>query len=432
METIFPKHDGYKGIFFIGYRKDPNNPTKTERVGTVVLKRTYDIAAGGGTEAGRLTPSTDAHDIFFQDQMDLADYFDNLVANSDFSLVDENGKLAHWQADSSLIIEQVEENDNHFMRVTTSVSGRVFQAVSLPEQLGGRKFVLRFNAKADDGVTVRVRLEAGGETICDQTVDPGTDFRDAEQGLFSATGKWPESAMPTDMDVVMEILNGSGQAVAVHFDDVSLHPLIRYEHDMCSFKPEGDLMVLDYTNRLGQSTIKVNNSVWLRRTIGSTTEPDLFGWESRYAAARKNDVGTFSDNPDDYPPEWPVVNPDRDPLPPDFKNRFYCGYRRDALASGMSAVPYLIGDESVEIGHDGISTYRIQLRGDTVEAVCYAYSGSGPDAEAHWQAVPVTMNIDTLVLEPEKERCCLIWRGVWNFDMHPEANYRRLGVTATP
>jgi hypothetical protein len=38
------------------------------------------------------------------------------------------------------------------------------------------------------------------------------------------------------------------------------------------------------------------------------------------------------------------------------------------------------------------------------------------------------MNLDTLVVEPESNRCYAVWRGVWDFEEVPVEAYRRLIV----
>ena len=43
---------------------------------------------------------------------------------------------------------------------------------------------------------------------------------------------------------------------------------------------------------------------------------------------------------------------------------------------------------------------------------------------------PVAVNLDTLVIEPDEDRCYVVWRGVWQYDEFPEDTYRRLVVEA--
>jgi len=46
MDTIFPQADGFSGIFLVGFRKHPAAPASTQRIGTVVVKRSYTISGG--------------------------------------------------------------------------------------------------------------------------------------------------------------------------------------------------------------------------------------------------------------------------------------------------------------------------------------------------------------------------------------------------
>ncbi len=57
------------------------------------------------------------------------------------------------------------------------------------------------------------------------------------------------------------------------------------------------------------------------------------------------------------------------------------------------------------------------------------HRGSGADDERYWRSQNVPMHLDTLVIEPEIDRCYAVWRGVWNFDEHVDDVYRRLIVS---
>lgn len=283
METIFPDDTGYAGFFLVGFRKDPAHLTQTQRVGTVILKRTYDITPAFSPAQGKVTPAEEALPVFVQDQPDM-----------------------------------------------------------------------------------------------------------------------PE-------------------------------PRIRFEHDMASFKPEGDVAVLDFLDVTGLTQFRVNEQTWLERTV-SVIDFDMFGWASRSEDApntRKGDAGTFSVDPNAYPPEWPVVNPLKGPLPFDFNNRFYNGYHRQARIDGdLSALPYFSSGSRVRIQRSGPSNdYAFTLGSETVTAQVRYYRGYGSDDERYWRSQNVPMHADTLVIEPEINRCYIVWRGVWNFDDHTDDVYRRLVIS---
>ncbi len=434
METVFPTDTGYAGFFLVGFRKDSAEPPQTQRVGTAVLKRAYDIQfAGSSTLNGTLAPMTEPLPVFDQDQPDMDEQTGNLVTNGDFEAV-ENGNLAGWQAQSGATISQVEDSDtegNHLMQVTGDPERRITQTVNFPASLGGHKFALLFTARANAATNVTAQLEAGGSTLCTITAALGTTME-----TYVARGQWSDSVVATEMVVVVETADSGGQTV--FYDDVTVFSLIRYEHDLEPFKPEGDVVVLDFVDVAGVCSLQVESSMRLRRTLVGS-EFEMFGWASRseddtsVSDSRADQVGSFSDNSDAYPPEWPPsIPPLKDPLPSDFDNRFYNGYDRAALqAAGLSKLPYLETADFVHIIRPGPGNdYSFTLGGETLSAHYEFYSGIGPDKESYWQRRSVLMNLDTLVIEPKHNRCYAVWRGAWPFTDHPEDNYRRLVVTA--
>lgn len=198
---------------------------------------------------------------------------------------------------------------------------------------------------------------------------------------------------------------------------------LRYEHDLASFKPEGDVVVLGFAEA-GPCAVRVNGATRLQRTVLSALEKALLGWEPRGDAARLGQAGT-------QPP------PEGQSLPPDFDNRFYNGYLR--AARHLAASPFLAANAEVEIDRNGVVDYAFTLPSDTASAAYFFHAGVMPDEEKCWQRVPVAMNLDTLVAEPESDRCYVVWRGVWDFDAPGGAFdeqaahlYRRLVVEASP
>jgi len=429
METVFTTDAGYAGFLLVGFRKIPAAPTETQRVGTAVLKRTYDVQfTGVSTLNGTLTPAEDALPVFVQDQRDMEEQTGNLVMNGDFETV-QDGHLVGWQAESGANIGQVEEPSsagNHLMQVTGDPERRITQTISFPAPLGGHEFALLFTAWATAVTSVTAQLEVGGTTLC--TIN--ATLETTEKGHYIARGQWPASVAGTEMVVVLETADSAGPTV--FYDDVTVFSLIRYEHDLAPFKPEGDVVVLDFVDVTGQCSLWVDGALRLRRTLGGD-EFHMFGWASRSEGERGDQVGTFSDNPAAYPPEWPPSIPLKDPLVDDFDNRFYNGYDREALQeAGLSQLPYLGASDLIRIVRPGPSDdYAFRLGSETITAHYEFYSGTGPDRESYWQRRSVPVNLDTLVIEPEQNRCYTVWRGLWNYDDHPEDAYRRLVVTAT-
>lgn len=284
MDIIFPPGKGFAGSFFTGFRKDPAHPAGTQRVGTVLLKRTYVIDPALNPAAGSLTPASPPLPVFAADQ--------------------------------------------------------------------------------------------------------------------------PLPPAP-----------------------------LRFESDLAAFKPEADAIVLGFTGTPGVTSLKVDGQTWLTRTL-SPGEAHIFGWDSKSGdgpGSRQADAGTFSENPAHYPPQWPVQDPNRDPLPGSFNNRFYNGYHRQARAAGgLPALPYFDAGARVLIQRPGPSDdYGFTLGHEIVSARLFYYRGFGPDEECRWRSQAVPLHLDTLVVEPDLDRCYAVWRGVWNLDEHPLDVYRRLVVSVS-
>lgn len=430
METVFPTDEGFAGFFLVGFRKDPDPPGHTQRVGAVILKRTYDIhSADENPPNGTLTPAAEPLPVFVQDQPDMLEQIGNLVVNGDFETVDDLGNLTGWQPEATVVSMQVEDSEddtNHFMQVTGEAGKQVAQTITLPETLAGHKFTLIFSAKADESTTVVAWLEASGQRICQISETLETDMK-----TFAAAGKWGNSVTATEMQVVLQTAADDGHKV--FYDDVNVFSMVRYEHDLAPYKPDGDIIVLDFVDVFGQCSVKVDGQEWLRRTLGSN-EFEMFGWASRSkdGSERASEAGTFSDDPNAYPPEWPVSNPLKDPLPPDFNNRFYNGYHREARNNaGWSERPHLTAAVPILIQRPGTdNNYGFRLGNEIVSARYYYYTGTGPDEERRWQSKDIDeIYFDTLVIEPDQNRCYAVWRGVWDFDERSEDAYRRLVVS---
>jgi len=467
METIFPQDTGYNGIFLVGFRKIPGNIT--QRTGTVILKRMYDI----NPATGKLRPSEEAFPVFLQDQPD------NLVLNSDFETAvphpDDDTKLIPigW-VPTDVEIHQVEdtaevdenEKKNHWLQVSglpNVPNGRVVQTLTFEKPLGGRQFWLSLSAKTDTGSSriENVQLEAdGSEPICvvsgDLRAEP--ELGPGQMDNFSNDGVWPAELKSTEMRIVLRMATDSDRMV--FYDNIQVEernhltvwdPIttLRYEHDLAPFKPEVDLIVLGFTDVAGECSVEVNNETWCWRDLplNGARQKAMFGWEPRvnneHPEYRQDMAGSFSEDENDYPPQWPFPEPVLDPLPggpgdtrDPFNNIFFNGYRRTADDEKLTAyTPFLFENlpesAQIQIERDNGNDYGFSLRGDTSSATYYYYNGTGPDKQDNWQSELFMMNIDTLVIEPEKNRCYVVWRGVWNFDKHNEGDYRRLLVKAS-
>lgn len=432
METELPQAIGYKGMFLVGNRKQPAVPTITERTGTVVVKRTYDV----DVVAGVVRPSARPLPVFVKDVPD------NLLLNSNFEsdLLDADGNAIDWQPESVSISPFFEfpvppSGPNEVMRVTGNANGRVVQTVVFDEPVGGREFTLSVRIAADAAAQVSgVRLEADDHELCSITgnvpVFPGT--------VFSASGVWPGDVTATEVKVVLRMATNSSRTV--YYDNVQLeergyrtrwdpNTVFRYENDLAAFKPEGDLVVIGFAGSAGNYDIKVNGSTWLSRSLSLSTgrKKAVMGWEATLTGPRNVETGTF--------PAAPTAYPLDDPLPPDFKNHYFNGHRRtradpdaDEVITANEPFAYIPSAAHVTVERNNVPAYALRLRGDTVTARYSYYSGTGEDEETQWTNVNVPMWADTIVVEPESHRCYVVWRGSWSFDDHTEDAYRKLVV----
>jgi hypothetical protein len=426
METLFPEGNGYRSLFLVGYRKDPGHTSLTQRIGAVIVKRTYHI----NSLEGIVTPAARTLPIFVSDQPD------NLVVNGDFASpladADEKDNFIDWHPEGVTIARgpnpaPADPYETHFLEVAGAANGRIVQTLAFEEPLGGRQFQLSFSASANAIPTAirSVQLEADSQQLCVITASVGTTMN-----RFSAGGTWPAGLQATEMRVVLRM--AADAARTVFYSKVQVEErsyltrwdpatTLLYEHDLASFKPEGDLIVLGFADVMGVSAVSVNGVAWLRRTV-MPTEKALFGWEPRKDGPRKEAAGSFPTEPDAYPLS--------DPLPADFRNHFYNGYRRTNVDVSLPASSYVPPAAQIEITRGTVSPYRFALRSDRPTAAYSYYSGRGQDEAHSWLSESIAMNLDTLVIEPEKNRCYALWRGAWPFDAHREDAYRRLAVQA--
>lgn len=420
METIFPEDIGFTGMFIIGMRKSPAG--NTQRCGVAIVKRTYAIHPGAHT----ISPASESLPIFMKDLPD------NVVRNSDFEsdLLDGENNPIDWVPHDCTIAQGADSS--HPLDVSGQPYARITQTVEFDEPLGGRTFTFSMSIRSDASATVSgIQLEADGTSPLCQISTTTT----AVEKTVSATGVWPASVSATSMLVVLRTAHEYGRHV--FYDSVQVEQrnyrtqwnpseIFRYEHDMAPFKPTPDCIVSGYARTAGLHRLRINGSIQMEQTVVTTAPPEkaLFGWESRLATdpehpsagSRQADGGDFSS-----------VTAE-DPLPVLFQNTYYNGYMRSALQS-TALNRYLKSDDTVTIEIPGpTNDYRFSLYGETVSALLQVYSGSGDDSEETWQTIAVPMNIDTLVIEPEINRCSLVWRGVWNFTDYAEQNYRRLTV----
>ena len=107
-------------------------------------------------------------------------------------------------------------------------------------------------------------------------------------------------------------------------------------------------------------------------------------------------------------------------LPEDFNFRYYNGAHPDLQAKG-----YLKGDEPVELTHltpEG----RTQFNLPGLRPLCRMQRTQGNEEER------VAMNLDTVFIEPELHRFCLVWRGNAQLAEFSEAGIGRVAIGVGP
>ncbi|MFC4260979.1 DUF2169 domain-containing protein [Marinobacter lacisalsi] len=197
------------------------------------------------------------------------------------------------------------------------------------------------------------------------------------------------------------------------------------ESDLAPFKPHADLVVKGAYGPGEECEALVDGVRWLHRDHDLFDNPDnlpadvtldMFGWAPKSLAPRLDAFGTFSEAADT-------------PLPNDFDNHFYNGHSR-RYDRGVT-MNYFAPDSHIEIRRDirGADTrLTFNLATATPGASYFYHCGHGRDQASRWCKVPVPLNLDTLIVHPDSDRCQLIWRGHWELEAQPVADYRLLNI----
>ena len=422
MQVTLPSAPGYAGMFFLGQRE---RNARIERTGTIVLKRAYRIDRAAHT----IAPAPDSALL-------LRDYPDNLVVNGDFELSradlgdgDDTTQPGAWQVSGAAAFVPA-PGTGSAQGLSIGTGAAISQVISFEQPLGGRTFTLSVYARTDGAAPLSMPVLA--ELALDEP-DVGTlcvvsGTLDGTMRRRKKSGRWPATVTATKARLV--IRGASAAAVNVIVDRVQLEEratmtrwdpqtILRYESDLPPYKPEADLIVLGYDGARTATAVSaaVGGQTWLARTIPvGENEKAAFGWESRAdPGPRKTALGSI-------PPSPPPA------LLPDFDNAFYNAFRRDSVAGPR---PFVVPDAASEIDlKRGTRHYRFRLRGDVASAMLAVHEG-GTDDPSRWRRSAVDMTVDTIVVEPDRDRCAVVWRGAWAFDDVPLESYRALTVSAS-
>ncbi len=456
---------GFADMLFVGFCKDPHPPGKTQRVGTVILKRSYSIDALSGV----LTPLNDPVPIFIRDRRD------NFVRNGDFEipfedLLRSDGSYAEqaWIEDRTTA-ELIDLEDSYpngepkkAVRLSgTDPNGRLTQTISFNEPLGGRCFQFSFYIRTDtskaklDKIYIRGKSDSE-EYFVREDITPEDEDGDLDELGFKriSTGGWFPAGLETkELTIVLPIATDptSGAAVTTYYNMVQLEErdyvsewdsdyVLRSESDLVPYKPQSDIIVSGFARDSGTYRVVVQEDGYTQTVLERECRADekaLFGWEPRATVDTVNSEVrllyrghsqeiTFSR---DGPPEWPAATPEKDPLPDGFDNAFFNGYLRVG-----DAPAYLSSDARISIMRkDSTGNYSViyafSLAGERFDAAYYVLAGpDARDSEAFWQRYALEMNLDTLVVEPDNDTCYAVWRGVWDFDRHADGDYRKIEI----
>ena len=423
MNTVFPEELGLNGMFIIGYKKQGLVNVQT---GTVIVKRGYRIES----VSNMLIPVEDRYPVFVKDSPF------NVVQNGSFENP-ANGPPANWEGDDGITIQTDTSGTVPFISVRGPAGGgKIIQTITCDEPLGGKPFVFSFWVRSSNSSAhiENIRLESNGSRICSMTVDPGGNFQ-----RYSGQGVWPTGLESTEMDVVLMTTDIGG--ISIDYAGIQVEEgtyltrwnpesVLKYEHDLASHKVDADIIIHGFSDKTGTHSVKVNGETWFSTTLPrsdpgnpfitmSGARPKSFlGWEQRLTDPRKAEGGDFEVWADD---------PAEPPLPADFMNIYYNGYLRDARVVS-SKNQYLPPGAHITVERPLVSAYSITLPEDVYNGSYFYTRPSQPDDKDHWGKTPFSLHADTLVIEPEKQACYIVWRGHWHFTDHPEDSYRLLEV----
>ena len=416
METIFPTETGFRGAFLLGWRRRPGSavgPDNIERTAAVIVKRTYAIiGADVAGETGSLSPAGDPLDVF---ERDLPG---DLLANGDFA-----DGLAGWSttggATASILEEIVDGEPNPRLRVTRSGAGTVRRNAGLGRMLRDQRFGFSVQARgsepfANPGPAI-LAASGGGSIATAQTDPPGGDLTTTLQTLSIADQAGSGLAGET---LTVSLPTSGADDQEVIYDDVAV-TWTEYEGDLVPFKPEGDLIVLADAPPV-PAAIRVNGSVRMQQP-GGVSDMTSLAWEPRVGGPRESEPGDFAGMTQS--------------LPDAFDNTYYNGYRRDARQ--VAPLPYLQPGDTVEIEREGGDLYRFALPDTRLSAVHAYYRGDGDDDPCLWRRRTLDLALDTLVVEPDRDRAYAVWRAAWPYledpltsgRALPEGDNRQLAVT---
>ncbi|ARE41824.1 hypothetical protein RGUI_3683 [Rhodovulum sp. P5] len=394
MDVTFPDLPGLSGAFLLGHRRRPGSPVSgdnIEQVISIIVKRAYTIAASAtDPTAGSLTPREDGPEIFEGDQpgafLDNADFADGLDGWS------ETGGAEATVGDENVTI------------LRNGALGDLRRNAGFGRTLRDRDVGFSVDATGTEGLTLpELRVVASGQTVLADDPGLGTPFPAADKQPVTISGfaEFSSAVTASTASFRMGTMGADGQSVTYAAPSAAS---IEYESDMVPFKPEADLIVIadadpvpvaiavDGTTRMSQEALAIRPLTGL-------------GWERRFGTIRETDGGVF----DPPPPQ---------PLPDAFENRYYNGYRRDRRQG--ATVPYPADGAEIVVTDADADIYAFTLTTGGPRAVHAWFTGTGQDDPCLWRKRDIVFNLDTLVIEPDRDHAYAVWRAAWPVDFDPD------------
>lgn len=401
MDIQFPDHPGLSGRFFPSFRRKAGTapgPGSIEAVSVLAVKLAYLVQADPDPSLGTLTADPDGPVIFEGDQPGIE------LANAEFA-----DDLAPWLTTGGAAATRADKA----VTLSRIGAGDLRQAANFGRQSRDRGFGLSVKASGDEGlVTPRPSLLAGA--IPGATVNSPVNFpaADKQPVLMSAYGRFPAGATASFGTLRLPTMGVDGQDVTYREPVLTT---VDYESDMVPLKPEADLIVIADAPPLPMA-LAVNGVTRLSQAALPVKELTGLAWEDRQDDLRKDEGGDFATMTQD--------------LPDAFSNSYYNGYRRTRRQ--VPAIAYLTPGDQILLTRESGPAYGFTLPPDTPVAVQGWFTGDGPDDPCLWRSRPIPMALDTLVVEPDRNRAYTVWRAAWppEFDPAvPQDALRRITVT---
>ncbi|MFZ5961669.1 DUF2169 domain-containing protein [Thalassococcus sp. BH17M4-6] len=383
MNSVFPETPGFSGAFLQGWRRRPGSgvaPDNAEEVYAVIVKQAWIVSPDADPAVGTVAPDPDGPEVFEEDQMT------NLLRNADFA---DAG--LHWSEPANA---DVAFGEGEVTLTSTAGAEDLSQVISFGTELRDRRLGASAKAAAANTPAAPVlRLELGADTLESEaglTIDP--DIVLGTSALIAANSN------EVQMTAAFPSLAVDGEALT-YSELVVQH--LQYESDLVPYKPEADIIVAARSGPVPLE-VRVNGATRFEQPAAGAVLSGL-GWEHKVDSPREAEAGDMGGL--GVPPPH---------LPQDFENSYFNGYRRGAALPVAQA--YLQPGDRIVVTRDGVDDYGFALPDAFPELTHKWFTGTGKDDPCLWRSRAVALNLDTLVIEPDRDRAYAVWRACWAID----------------